>query len=52
MRYIKSVNRSYVDNLGVGTSQYRGDSIEILIDFNTNTMNRYRKKKLITLFIS
>jgi hypothetical protein len=42
MRTVRSVNRLHVGNLG--PSGIRGDSVEILVDVNTKTMNMYIKK--------
>ena len=42
MRIVRSVNRLHVGNLG--PSGIGGDSVEILVDVNTKTMNMYIKK--------
>jgi hypothetical protein len=38
MRVIRNVNRLHINNLG---PRYRGDSVEISVNFNMKTMNIY-----------
>jgi hypothetical protein len=45
MRAVRSVNRLHVGNLG--PSSIGGDSVKILVDVNTKTMNMYIYKKKI-----
>jgi hypothetical protein len=49
MWVIRSVNRLNVDNLG--PPGIRGDSVDISVDFDMNTMSRYRKKNLTIFFL-